>query len=214
MKKVIILAVALVGLATTNQFNAQTIYGGAQLGFKKLGDLGSNIDLGINGDYATDQTSIRVQFNYGLPIKQEFDARLVNNSTQEGDGTVAAQQKITLFHLAADFRYFFGSGSAEESGFYGIVGAGLHFYISSEETTGSFNSGTHSVEGVDGEKETNSGFAIRAGVGYDYMISDNLNVFAEILGALPANQQNGQAIAVTTPGYLGLTAGIRIPLNF
>lgn len=170
----------------------------------------SNIGIGIKGDYGLrDDLGISGGFNYYLPYTMEGQttATAKSSTTSPQYITVDEDTKIPFMNFYVGLKKYFVGGYSEDFGLYGIGEMGLLISNTSSEL-GDYDEEKYTIETYDAE--TLSNFMLTLGFG----LEGNINfayLFADVKLNLPANQENGEEVAVEIPASVVVNLGLRFP---
>lgn len=191
-------------LSLGGQVSYLNLFGGT--GIKSFG-------IGIKGDYALDdRTVLTGGFNYYLPSKfsNEVYGNAYSSETSPSQIIIESENKISFMHIYFGAKRYFVGDYEDDFGFYGLAEVGI-LLAPTSTTLEDFNENKYYSTVDADQRETLSNFTINFGVGVEKDI-DFGYLFADLKLNLPANQANGQAVAVDIPFSASINLGVRIPL--
>ncbi len=203
---------------TFAQFDIENLSFGAGIGTNSYAQgIGGSLAFNLRGHYmVSEKVAFTLGYNTQIPIKNtyEYTANAYSSTTNPSSIDVNGEESISFHNIAADLHYYFVSDMEESFGLYGLVGLGLTFAGTETEfenyDKANYGFGTTTY----GEAQTYTGFIINAGIGANFMISDQVSIFGEGRIGLPANKQDDQLIVNPIPFSYGLLAGVRFcPFN-
>ena len=152
-------------------------------------------------------TGYNSQSFIGGGLKGFYEFKDNASASLEVNYSTAKDFSIIRVQLGAQ-KYFFGADVDSDFGIYGGLKAGymLNMYKGVD-----FDYSTTPTTIVETD-ETASGLDLHFGLGSEIGL-DFGKLFVDAYVSLPANKQNGQAIAVEILGSYYLQAGVRIPLD-
>ena len=224
MKKNILKGLLITGLflssaqinKTYAQFDIENLSFGANIGYKGWSGLGSHVAFGFRGHYAQSE-KIAVNFDYNTQIPVTTDAytitaRDVNNSSNPSK-SVEVTDKISFHNISVDGNYYFVNDLEESFGLYALGGVGITFATLTPQLA-DYDKQKYRVDSDQEEAASFVGFIINAGIGTNFMISDQLAIFGEARIGLPANRANNVVINNPIPFNYGILVGVRFnPFN-
>ncbi|MGB0524687.1 MAG: outer membrane beta-barrel protein [Flammeovirgaceae bacterium] len=182
---------------------------GAQASYFSMGSESiTSPGLGIRGEYGiTEKAAFTASINYyfGTEENLSFTAR---SSTDQIE--VPVTHNLSFLHASIGAKYYIAGNYESNVGFYGLFGLGL-MLAPSKLSYGDFDRSTYTLDEELGN-ETLQNFTINLGIGLEKNF-ESFAVFGEGRVALPANEQNGQAIAFEIPTSTTLQLGVRIPIS-
>lgn len=203
---------------TFAQFDVEGLSFGAGLGTNSYTQgIGGSLAFNLRGHYIlNEKAAFTLGYNTQLPIKNTYDytANAYSSATNPSSIDVKGEESISFHNISADLHYYLVSDIEESFGLYGLLGLGLTFASTETEfenyDKANYGFGTTTY----GEPQTYTGFIINAGIGANFMVSDQVAIFGEGRIGLPANKQDEKLIVNPIPFSYGLVAGVRFsPFN-
>lgn len=199
----------------SSQAYSQISVGGQASYLNLFGDIGlKNFGFGIKGEYAIkDKIVISGGVNYYLASKYSeiTFANAIDGQTSPSQIEVDVEQKVSFIQLYfGGKRYFVGDYEAD-FGLYGLAEAG-YLVVPITTSLGNFDNTLYSTFEEDGAKQTLTNFTLNFGFGLEKNLEFGY-LFADLKLNLPANQVNGQTVAIEIPTSASINVGVRIPLQ-
>ena len=201
MKKAGIVLLLTISITSFQSF-AQAILGGG-LGVKNDLRRGLYFDLGPS----VEAGGYRFQLLYGFPTKEEFNFNRYHRLNNVKGAPLAGVHKETSYMLAVDWKIFI-LGDEEEGGLYFPLGMGFQFIHGQGEITEDYDQDTWVVEMSD-ELDLGFGSQLHLGLGYDYLLTENLSIFGEFGGYLNFDVIDEPVEDMYAPGSWGFSIGTR-----
>lgn len=213
MNSLKLIATALFITILSSQAYSQLSLGGQVSYLNLFGGTGlKSFGVGVKGDYAIDdKTVLSGGLNFYLPstLTEGAYANAFSNQTSPSQIVIDTENKISFIHLYFGGKRYFVGDYEDDFGFYGLAEIGI-LLAPTTTTLEEFDESKY-YSTVEEGRETLSNFTINFGAGVEKEI-DFGYIFLDLKLNLPANQANGQAVAVEIPFSASINAGVRIPL--
>jgi len=196
---------------------AQIKIGGGISYIKFLGEPYNNLGFGLNGEYGiNEKTAVFVGFNKYLSSNQSYQAYAGLSTTGEGNlpynVSVRIIDKVSAFNIYGGAkRYFFGTDLESGFGVYGLGEIGI-MMLNQKTTVSPYDKSNYSLGIEDGKNETLTNFTLGLGLGANANLGFG-SFYGEVGFKLPANEVNGQAVAVVVSPSVGFNVGVKISLD-
>lgn len=201
------------------QFEIDQLSFGAGIGYTGYTqDVGGSLSFNLRGNYELDEVnSVVLSYNIQLPTSREYEviANALSSSTNPRSVEGLLSQKINFMNFALDYHRYFVGDIEEDFGIYGLAGIGLTFAKRELEYSGFDQSLYASLPLVNDGKESFSGFMINLGAGCNFNLNDQIALFGEIKGAIPAgNEYNSQGNStITNPLPFSFISAVGVRFN-
>ena len=182
-------------------------------------NLASRLNTGIFTEYSVEEywpATLRFNYTYSYQYSKRGDESPLlkhkNSDFETSEFFIATKETFRHHTLTFDYKQYAGDSDASTGGFYGRAIIGLTFSKVTREWVNPVDS--FMVKNFDlfpiSQTSLNLGFAM----GYDFLITDNLFLYADLAALLPYIKLNG-----TSKGYdgfpdfsLGLQLGAKYKL--